>query len=311
MTDTMLDGGAIDDASDGGAAPVYAPAAQEPQSPAGDPSPSPAGEPAADDGQKGDDWRAALSKGDPDLLKFLGRYHSPDAAIKKFKEINDDIKSGKYQKPLADDASDEEKAAWRKGQGIPDAPDGYFQSLPEGVVVGEDDKADVEAFMAKMHAANASPAQVNAGLDAYYAMVEEKMAAQADLAREAEQAGVEELRSEWGGDFKRNLNVMHAHLDTLPKEVADVFRQGRGADGVPIGYKPEVLKWLTSLALEQNPVATVVPGAGANQAGAISDEIASIERVMSSDRRKYNSDEKMQARYRELVEARDKLKSGA
>lgn len=311
MADTILD-----DPTPPPADPALAPPVDltppAPADPAGDPPPpaDPAGDtPPASDFEK--DWRSALSKGDGDLLKFLGRYQSPDSAIKKFKEINDDIKAGKYRKPIGDDATDEEKAAYRKEQGIPDTADGYYDKLPEGLVVGDDDKPFVGKFLAEMHAVDAPPAMVNAALDSYYAILQEQAETQADVARQAEQAGVEALRGEWGADYKRNLNVMHSYLDTLPKPVAEAFRFGKGGDGVPLGYNPEVLKWLTGQALEANPVATLVPGAGANQASAIADEMAEIEGIMRSDRDRYNKDDKMQARYRELITGKMKLEGKA
>jgi len=72
---------------------------------------------------------------------------------------------------------------------------------------------------------------------------------------------------------------------------------------------PDMARWLAMNARTINPVATVVPGAGANIAGAIDDEITSIEKMMRTDRQAYNKDEKMQARLRELYGARERAKA--
>jgi hypothetical protein len=104
---------------------------------------------------------------------------------------------------------------------------------------------------------------------------------------------------------------MHSYLGTLPEPVQNVFMQGRGPDGIPIGYNPEVLKWLTGKAMEENPVATVVPGAGSNQAAAVADEIANLEKMMGNTSSDYWRGPKAaanQERYRVLIEAREKLK---
>jgi len=261
----------------------------------------------AEDVGEATDWRTQWAGEDKELLSFLGRYHSKDAALKKFKETHDDIRNGKYRKPLGENPSDEDMAQWRKELGVPEATEDYYKSLPEALVVGDDDKPLVDQFLAAMHEQNAPPSVVSAAIETYYGIVEEQLAEEANIAREAEAAGVEALRAEWGADYKRNLNVVHAHLETLPTEVAEIFRNGRGADGVPIGYKPEALKWLASMALEANPLSTVVPGTGATQASAITDEIAKIEGIMRTDRTQYNKDETMQARYRDLLMAREKL----
>jgi hypothetical protein len=260
-----------------------------------------------DGGADAVDWRARMAGEDPDLSKFLGRYTSEAAALRDFKKLHGDMRSGKFIKPLDENATDEEKAAYRKQLGVPDEPKGYLDKLPDGLVVGEDDRPFVDVFLGKMHEAGAPPGLTGAALEAYYQIVEEQAAAESDQLATAKVAGEEALRAEWGKDYRRNLNALHGHLDTLPPEVKEAFTNGRGADGVPLGYNPEVMKWLSGLALEANPLATVVPGAGANQASAIADEIAKIEKMMREDRSAYNKDEKIQARYRELVSAREKL----
>ncbi len=274
------------------------------------PAPTPAPDPApADPDPSAEDWRARLSGGDEKLLGYLARVPSEKALVERVKRHEDDIKAGKYLKPLPENPTDEELAAWRKQQGVPDTAAGYLEKLPEGLVVGDDDKPFVEQFAESMFGVNAPPAVVSAAIEAYYGIVEEQAEAEIAAANEAKSGSIEALREEWGGDYKRNLNVMHGYLDTLPQEVADAFRHGRGPDGIPLGYNAAILKWLTAQAMEANPVATVVPGAGANQASAIADAMAEIENVMRTDRKRYNADAKMQERYRELIEASQKLKA--
>lgn len=284
-------------------APTTPPAASDPPAappPAGDPPVTPA-TPAADD------WRARIAGDDEKLLGYLARIPSEKALAEQVKRHNDDLKAGKYRKPLPENPTDDEVAAWRKDNGVPEKPDAYMTTLPDGLVVGDDDKPFVDQFLTNMHAANAPPALVNAALETYYGIVEEQAAAQAEAANGAKNQSIEVLREEWGPDYRRNLNVMTGYLDTLPEPVANAFKFGKGADGLPLGYNADVLKWLTAQAMESNPLATVVPGAGANQASAIADEIAKIEGLMRTDRSAYNKDQKMQERLRELYSAREKL----
>lgn len=285
--------------------------------PKDDPKPAePKAEPKAKD-EPTDDWRSEMAGEDGDLLKWLGRFHSKDAALKAFRTQQGEIRAGKYIKPLGEDASDEDVAAYRKTFGIPDKPEGYLEALPDGLVVGDDDKPFVDQFVEAMHGANAPKGSVEAALSAYYNIVEGQAAAEAEEAAQFKGVGEDALREEWGPDYRRNLNAMHGHLETLPGSVRAVFMHGKmpelDADGeptgrtIPIGYHPDVLKWLTAVALDKNPLATVVPGAGANQASAVADEIAKIEETMRKDRKKYNDSPEMQARLRELYEARTKL----
>lgn len=285
-------------------APPPAPANDPPAPPAppaaGDPPADPAPPPA------GDDWRARLAGDDDKLLGFLGRYTSERAFVEAAKKDRDAVRN-KAAVKLPDNPTDEELAAYRKEMGIPDKPEGYLEKLPDGLVVGDDDRPYVDTFLAKMHGTNAPKGAVDAALSAYYEIVEEQAATQSQAANVAKNESIEALREEWGPDYKRNLNAMHAHLDTLPEAVANVFKNGIGPDGLPVGYNAEVLKWLAAQALEANPLATVVPGAGANQASAIADEMKQIEEVMRTDRARYNRDDKMQERYRTLIDANMKL----
>jgi hypothetical protein len=88
----------------------------------------------------------------------------------------------------------------------------------------------------------------------------------------------------------------------------DKLLNGRLADGTPIGSSPEMLKFLVGLALIQNPSGVVVPGSEADPMKGVEGEIEKIEKTMRENRKAYNLDEPMQARYRQLLEAREKLK---
>lgn len=283
--------------------PPAAPPASDP--PVADP---PAADPPAAD-PPADDWRARLAGGDDKLLGYLAKVSSEQALVERLKKHHDDIKQGKYLTPLGDDPTEEEIAAYRAATGVPENPDGYMEKLPDGLVVGDDDRPFVDRFLGAMHAVNAPPAMANAALETYYAIVEEQAAEQLEAAAAAKKECEDTLREEWAqpGEYRRMDNILQNFVSGLPEAVRDAFDKGTGPDGVPLGYNPEIRRWLVAEALEKNPLATVVPGAGANQASAIADEIAALEKRMRDDRKAYFKDEKAQARYLELVAARDKL----
>jgi hypothetical protein len=300
---------------DGGTPPANPPAAP----PVVDPVDAPPAGTIVDDGKApitlpaadpatppADDWRARIAGTDEKLLGFLGRYASEKAFVEAAKKDRDTLRNGLPLKPLSEDATPEEVAAYRKAFNVPEKSDAYLESLPDGLVVGDDDKPVVSKFAEAMHAANAPKSVVDAALSAYYDIVAEQDAAQLQLNEQARQAGIDALREEWGGDYRRNINVVATHLSTLPQAVQDVIGNARMEDGTLVGNNPEVLRWLADQALAANPLATVVPGAGANAGQAIADEIATIERTMRENRPAYNRDERMQARYRQLLEAREK-----
>lgn len=254
-----------------------------------------------------DDWRTRLSGGDDKRLRHLGRYQSETAFVEA--ALKDREAARNALKPLGDEPTDEEVAAYRKTFGVPDKPEGYLEKLSDGLVVGDDDRPIVDEFLNAMHKTNAPANVTAAALETYYAIVEKQESEIAERVATAKREAEDDLRNEWGGDYRRNVNITQSFLQTLPAEVQEVIGGGFDGKGIPLGNNAAVLRWLAGLALESNPLATVVPGTGANQASAIADEIKKIEDVMRTSRSTYNRDEGMQARYRELLGARDKLGS--
>jgi len=302
--------------------PVTDPAATEPASePAVEPTNEPA-EPAKGnllDGEGGepsdpaavpqdwpDDWRTKLAGGDEKTLKKLERFNSVNDVVKWAQNLEKKMSSGEFKQALDEDATEEEIKQWREQNGIPESPDGYDLDV-DGLVVGEDDKPFLDEFLKEAHESNMPNEMVQKVVAWHYQNIEqqkEAMAeADADFQAEAQQA----LREEWGGEYKQNINQIKNLLSTAPEGIEERLLGGRTADGKVVGNDPETLKWLSGLARQINPVATVVPGAGANQASAVQDEISQIETTMRTEPDKYWKDPKMQARLQELYSAQERL----
>lgn len=283
--------------------PTPTPAPTPTPTPAPTPTPEPA--PAA----ANDDWRTRIAGEDADLLKFLGRHGSEAAFAKEAKDNLAAIRGGKFIKPLSDDPSESEVAEYRKQLAIPDKPEGYVEKLPDGLVIGEADKPFVDEFLSVMHGVNAPPKDVHAALGAYYTIIEKQTAAATEADAAAKRASEDALREEWGGDYRRNINIVDGLLETLDADVRDALTTGYDANGVSLGNNAAVVKFLASIALERNPTATVVPGSGATQLSTIEGEIAEIKKVMRDNRAEYNRNQKMQDRYLDLLSAQEKLKA--
>jgi hypothetical protein len=208
---------------------------------------------------------------------------------------------------LAKNATPEQIAEWRAANGVPETPDKYDLG---GTKVSDAGKAFLEKYLPVAHAANMTPEQVKANLSFIAQVNKDESDARALNDRQVQDDGEEVLRAEWGTEFKRNINFIHNLLDgAATPAFKDKFLGGRLADGTPIGSDPESLRFLMQLALVQNPTGTLVPGYNANPAQGVDEEIAKIDKMMRTDRKAYDKDEKVQARYRELLEAREKLKA--
>lgn len=247
----------------------------------------------------------------------MQRYASPRDVANALIATQNRIASGELRSPLKPNASEDEVKAWRAENGIPETPDKYDLKMPNGIVFGEDDKPFVDNYLKHAHGHNMHPDHVKANLEWYYKDREAQIATIAAKDAEQRDATRDELVAEWGvNDFKRNSNQILSLLDTAPEGVKDFIMTARGSDDQALFNNANVLRFFDSLARQINPVATVVPGATGNIGVAIGDEIASLEKQMRNKQSPYwdtrtpaakATSEKLQARYRELVGARERM----
>lgn len=260
-----------------------------------------------------EDWRAKLAGGDDKAMKTLDRFRSPQDLAKAYREAQVKLSQIRPEAP-GKDATEEQVAAYRKAAGVPDAPDGYLEKLPKGLVIGDDDKPAVTSFLSAMHARNVDPATVGEALNWYYTQQEAATAAQTEADRAAQRTAEDALRQEWGTEYRSNVNAITSFLDGAPKSedgapLKDLIMGARLADGTPLGSHPAALRWLAQLANDANPGGFIAPSSGATQIQSVDDEIGKIEKTMRTDRQTYDRDAQMQTRYLKLLEARERLKA--
>lgn len=311
-----------DDTADGGNdnANVGNEAAQAPVDKA-DPAPADKAKTGGDAAKKSDssdagdtkpleDWRVKLANGDEKELKRLSRFASEADVWKAYRELEKKRDSGEYKKAYPKDGSPEEIAQWRKDNNVPDSADKYDLSFDDGLVISDDDKPIIDLFVSDMHGVNATNDQVKAAIKSYYELQRQQVQRMEEADSAFEEEGEEVLRTEWGGEYKKNIKAMRGLLDQLPDDVRDSFATARTADGKLIGNHPEVIKWLTRMAYEINPVASVMPAVGDNASKSINDEIGDIEKMIRDPKSDYWRGAKsadLQERYRKLLDAKAKI----
>lgn len=257
-----------------------------------------------------DNWRQEFAGNDDKLVKRFERYNSPRDIANALIAAQNKISSGEFKAALPKDATEEQIKAWRAENGIPESPDKYDLT---GLEIDEEDKEAVGELLKSAHQLNQTPEQVKAALQWHYDLKDKEAEVRENKDRELAQKTTDALHADWGNDYRPNMNLIHGLLDTVPG-IKDKFLGGRMADGTPIGSDPEMLGFLALVARQINPVTTVVPGAGANIAGAIDDEIAKLEGLMgnrSSEYWKGPMADKNQARLRDLYSARTRMKKAS
>lgn len=247
------------------------------------------------------------------LLNRLKRFSSIDDALESFFNADKKIADGTYRKPLGDKATPEEIAEYRKANGIPETHDKYLEKLPDGLVIGDEDKPFIEKFTKAFHDKNADPSVVAAAIKTYYDVIDEQEGLRAEANTAARAATEDALRDEWGADYRANTNLINSFIGSMPKDLQEELFQSAKPDGTQIMNNPTMLKWLAQQARELNYTGAVLPSGEASAKG-ITTELDGLKAKMAdrnSDYWKGPTAEKQQARYRELIDLQQRISNRA
>lgn len=253
------------------------------------------------------DWRKAAAGDDDKFKSQLERFDSLGSFANSFREAQQKISSGQLKEKLSPEATPEQVQAYRQANGIPMEAAGYMENLPDGIVLGEEDKEIFSSFAESLHEVNAPPEIAHQAIKWYNEFREETQDQLAEMDHAQHQETEDLLRREWGSDYRTNINVIGAMLEKdMGEEVREAFLNARSQDGRALMNIPGMLEWLAGKArAEMHPMS--MPGQGNQDAQqTVDQEIADIEKVMREDRQRYNKDEAMQARLRQLYDIRAK-----
>jgi hypothetical protein len=275
-----------------------------------------AGTPKPGDLPAGFDFRAYLAGGDKDAEKDLAKYTDPKAVYKSLRDLQAKISKGELKAPpaaLPANATPEQKAEYRKANGLPETAEAYVEklALPDGVVIGAADKPLVADFANAMFEQGASQDEMNRAVSWFYQAQDREKAQRTEADGALRVSSEVALRGEWGADFTPNMNAFGAFKATMPTELQATLFTARTADGRMLGDTPEFLKLGAQLGRMLNPAATLIMPAGADAGKKIGEEIGEIEKSMydanGNPNRDYWGDETKQARLRELYDMRDRM----
>lgn len=255
-------------------------------------------------------WREHIAGEDKDAMDTLGRFQDPKALYKSYQELRGKMAKGelKAQTPFPEKGTTEEQAAWRKENGVPEAPEKYDIKLDGNIVIGEDDQPVVQDFLKYAHGKNWNNAQAKDAMQWYFGVYQPQMQkVQAEADAEARKEAQAALASAWGPDFKKNMSAVGNFLQRAPEKLRGLLLSGRLADGTAIGDHPEVLRWFADMELTLNPHSTLTGPEGADALKNAEGRIKEIETLMRKDRAAYNKDAAMQEEYRNLLDARERM----
>lgn len=253
------------------------------------------------------DWRKEIGGDDAEAQKVLARFSDPKTFFKSFSEAQAKIRSGELAKPLAADATPEQIAEWRKANGVPEKLDAYFEKLPNGRVIGKDDQPMFNQVAERLHKLNVPTSVMHDLVDWYYTGQESQAAAERQVDQADSQKATLALKEAYGDDYKPNMGILENWLEGMGKDLKAKLKDAVLGDGTRLMNNVDAVKWLVSQARSANPLAGLLPTNGEGDLKSLESEIAAIEKTMRENRPAYNKDEKMQERYRNLIDARLKL----
>ena len=203
------------------------------------------------------DWREKIAKGDEKMLKRLSRFASPAALAESYVQVSSKLSQSRPL--LGKDATEEQIKEFREYLGIPEKPDGYDLT---GLTIDGNDKRLIESYLARAHGTHQTNEQVRAGINAYQEIAQALTTERHDLDSQIANEANDVLHNEWGGEYRRNINLINSLMDSAPEGLKENFFKGRLMDGTPIGSSAPLLRWLLSMELERNPARVVTPGSG-------------------------------------------------
>ncbi len=200
------------------------------------------------------DWREKWANGDKDLLKLAKRYGSEAGVLRALNETKKQLSkgAGAFVDQLPEDATDEQKAEWRKARGVPESPDKYDIAV-EGAEWDDDAKKDLGIFTEEAHAAGVPQKFVSLALQHFtrVAAAKEQQLLEdgAKFATESEKI----LKQEYGRDYVRNTKIMEEFGHSkLGEEAYHNLMTKRFADGTVLGDDPRMARLMIDTALENS-----------------------------------------------------------
>lgn len=200
-----------------------------------------------DGGDGGDTgWRDSIT--DEDHRSVADRFNSPADAIKSIVDLRKQI-STSIRLP-GENASDEDVAKFNKAIGVPDSPEGYEFTMPEGREPTDADKAFQGKMAEIFHKSGVSATAAKNLIDGYNEMTVAAEEAQATADKQFVEETEAALQTKWGKDFERNKNLSSRAAKYLFGDNFEDAAQIETKDGKFILDHPVIMEALAKAGVE-------------------------------------------------------------
>ena len=189
---------------------------------------------------------------DPKARAFFDRYSTIDAAANALLE-KEQMLSRRVAVP-GEDASEEDMARFRKDMGVPESVEEYdVQSMKPEAYTDEEWSSEVvqsvlSPVVAAAHAAGVNQSGLKAVVDAYMSVSAANAAEQARQDASWAEAAEEQLRTDWGSDYKGNMMAAEQAIASIPGIENLVLK-----DGSQLGNNPLFIRIAADLGRLRGP----------------------------------------------------------
>ncbi len=209
----------------------------------------PAGSPPAGSPPEEKSWRESIK--DEEIRKHTERFTDVEALAKGHKDLRAKLSSA-IVKP-GKDASDEDRAAYRKSMGVPETADEYkIMQAAEGKEFPDSLKASIDKWQKTFHDLDVPLETANKLIAT---MIEETKLGSEDYEKAKEKFAKDSedaLIKEWGkDDYEINKKIAdHAGRNLLSEEKYDVLKDTLMQDGKPFMDSPIGIELLAAVGRE-------------------------------------------------------------
>lgn len=211
------------------------------------------------DSGRDEDWRARVAGDDEKLQKLTKRYSTPTDMARALQAAQAKISEGVVVVPT-EKSSEAERASFRKAVGVPEEPDKYEMKLPDGAPPLTDvDKEAFKIFAKMAHTADYTQKQMNVAVEA---LQEFQKIGREEMERQAmvkREATENELVAEWGPrEYRARVNLINRMFDGHA-DVRD-FMRAPMADGTALGAHKPFVKFMDDVARKLSSEGALIDG---------------------------------------------------
>lgn len=233
-------------------------------------------------------WRDAVA---PEYQEQAKRFTSLNDVFKSNNDLRTD-NSQRIKVPGAD-ASDEDKAKFRKALGIPDKPDGYKIEAPEGVELTDADNELLKVVMPIAHEEGVPEKAFNGFVGKFLKLSRDMQAQAIEGIKKFGEDAEAQLKKEWGRDFDPNLSLANRVADHIGPDFKKLLNETPIVGGGMLGDHPVIVKALASLGRQMDE-SSVTLGATPEQKSSIQEQINALNKEVPVGSPAYTSKDHQQ-----------------